>query len=156
MRNLLLVGISFCLLATNTFSAEFPDALLDKVNELRATAEAKKELPKNLEGIKVVDFAESQKMLKGKKVIFLDTRVKTQYDTEKIPGATWFLTDDLLKDPALADKLDKNKEYLLYCNGVYCWRSPGAGLLLAHLGFKKLYWYRDGIPDWKNRGGKTE
>jgi rhodanese-related sulfurtransferase len=28
-------------------------------------------------------------------------------------------------------------------------------MLLKHLGFKNLYWYRDGIPDWIKRDYPT-
>ena len=55
----------------------------------------------------------------------------------------------------MAESLDKNKEYVVYCNGVKCWRSPAAALLLHSLGFK-VYWYREGLPDWKKRGYPTE
>jgi len=94
--------------------------------------------------------------LEGKEGYFLDNRVKSQYDTERIPGAVWFFTDDLIaKGPQMAESLDKNKEYVVYCNGVKCWRSPATALLLHSLGFK-VYWYREGLPDWKKRGYPTE
>ncbi|MBI4697913.1 MAG: rhodanese-like domain-containing protein [Nitrospirae bacterium] len=95
-------------------------------------------------------------MWKSKKAVILDTRNKMQYDTERIEGAQLLPSDDLQKNPGLADGLDKEKEYVLYCNGVKCPRSPRAALMLQHLGFKKLNWYRDGMPDWKSKGYPTE
>ncbi|MCS7200041.1 MAG: hypothetical protein N2327_01550 [Caldimicrobium sp.] len=41
-------------------------------------------------------------------------------------------------DEARAYELDKTKTYMLYCNGVVCWRSPAAALTLKHLGFDLL------------------
>jgi rhodanese-related sulfurtransferase len=135
----------------------FPEALLQKVEELKTMAHVeKKELPKKLEGVPVISATDAQKLWKAKKAVFLDTRVKNQYDTEKIPGAEWFLTDDLMNNPDLSNQLDKNKEYVLYCNGVLCWRSPGAALLLKHQGFNKIHWLREGLPEWKAKGFKTE
>lgn len=151
---LLALALSFT--ATVAIADDFPDELVDKVMGMKADAEAKKEMPASLPGMTVVSSAEAVKMFQGKKVVFLDNRVKSQYDTEKIKGATWFYADELLKNPDLANKLEKEKEYLLYCNGPTCFRSPAAGLMLANLGFKKLYWYRDGIPAWKKAGNPVE
>lgn len=137
-------------------AAEFPAELLEKISAMKADVEAKKEVPASLPGITTVSTAEAAKMLKGKKAVFLDNRIKSQYDTEKIPGADWFFTDDLMKDPAKADRLDKNKEYVVYCNGPLCWRSPAAALLLSNLGFKKVYFFRDGLPGWKKGSNPTE
>jgi rhodanese-related sulfurtransferase len=159
MRKLMLAlcAITCLFAATLAFAAEpFPDPLLQKVDELKKMAADKKELPKTLEGVPVISVADAQKLWKSKKAVFLDTRVKSQYDTEKIPGAVWFLTDDLMANPDHSASLDKGKEYVLYCNGVLCWRSPGAGLLLKHQGFSKIHWLRDGLPEWKAKGFKTE
>lgn len=138
------------------FAGPYPDDMMQKITAMKADAEAKKDMPASLPDIHVVNGAEAKKLLDGKKAVFLDNRVKTQYDTEKIPGAQWFFCDDMVKDPSMADKLDKNKEYVLYCNGTHCWRSPATALMLQHLGFKKIYWYREGLPDWKKRGYPTE
>lgn len=152
-----LLAVTGLFVATLANAAEpFPEPLLQKVEELKSMAHDKKELPKNIEGVPVISASDAQKLWKSKKAIFLDTRVKNQYDTEKIPGSVWFLTDDLMNNPDLSAQLDKNKEYVLYCNGILCWRSPGAGLLLKHQGFAKIHWLRDGLPEWKAKGYKTE
>lgn len=160
MRKLLIALFALtCLLAASLSNAAdpFPEPLLQKVEELKTMAQVdKKELPKKLEGVPVISAVDAQKLWKSKKAVFLDTRVKNQYDTEKIPGAVWFLTDDLMANPDLSNQLDKSKEYVLYCNGILCWRSPGAGLLLKHQGFAKIHWLRDGLPEWKAKGFKTE
>lgn len=139
-----------------TFAASWPDAVINKVNEIHELEKAKKEMPPSLEGIPNISGDKAHELWKSKKAVFLDNRIKTQYDTEKIPGAEWFFCDDLIKQgPSMADKLDKNKEYILYCNGIRCWRSPSVAIMLHSLGFK-VYWYREGLPDWKKRGYPTE
>ncbi|MBI5142622.1 MAG: rhodanese-like domain-containing protein [Nitrospirae bacterium] len=147
---------SFFMTAVNAYAGAYPDDMMKTIMAMKADAEVKKDMPASFPGIEVVNSDTIQKMLKTKKAVILDNRVKSQFDTEKIAGAEWLFCDDLLKDPALAGKLDKSKEYILYCNGTHCWRSPSTALMLQHLGFTKLFWYRDGMPDWKKKGLPTE
>lgn len=151
-----LCAVFFAFAGQTRAEDSYPDDMMDKIMAMKADAEIKKDMPATIPGATVVTTAEAQKMHKEKKVIFLDNRVKTQYATEHIAGAQQFFTDELLNDPAKAKALDKEKEYLLYCNGTHCWRSPAAAMMLGHLGFKKLYWYRDGIPAWKKAGAALE
>jgi rhodanese-related sulfurtransferase len=130
----------------------YPDDVLDKITELKAMVEAKKEMPSSMGDIKMVDSAEAYALWKGKKAIFIDTRPKAQYDTEKIPDAIWLDADKLLDDPSLANSLDKNKEYVTYCSGVLCRRAPGGALQLKSMGFKNVKFYRAGLPEWKSKG----
>ncbi len=139
-----------------TYASSWSDNVMNKVNELRELEKAKKEMPPSIEGVPNISGDRAYELWKSKKAVFLDNRIKTQYDTEKIPGAVWFFCDDLIKQgPSMADKLDKNMEYILYCNGIKCWRSPSVAVMLNSLGFK-VYWYREGLPDWLTRGYPTE
>ena len=157
MKRIVVMAFALCLAFTAIGYAEpFPEDLVQKMMGLKADAEAKKDMPAAIEGLPIVNSEEANKLFKGKKAIFLDNRVKSQFDTEKIAGAQWFFCDTLIKDPTLASKLDKSKEYVVYCNGVLCWRSPAVGMMLKQLGFAKVYWYRDGLPDWKKRSFPTE
>jgi rhodanese-related sulfurtransferase len=144
------------LIAGIAFASSYPDAMMQKMMAMKSDAEAKKEMPASLPGIQVISGEEAYKMWKAKSAVFLDNRIKVQYETERIAGAEWFFCDDLLKNPSLANRLDKNKAYVMYCNGITCWRSPSTAMMLQHLDFKKIYWYRDGLPDWKKRGHPTE
>ena len=155
-RTMFFAALVMCLaFVTVGYAAAFPDALVQKMMGMKADAEAKKDMPATIDGLPIVTGEEANKLLMNK-AIFLDNRVKSQVDAEKIAGAQWFFCDTLIKDPSLASKLDKSKEYVVYCNGVKCWRSPAAGMMLKQLGFAKVYWYRDGLPDWKKRGLPTE
>ena len=156
MKKSIFVALVMCLsFVAFGYAESFPDALVQKMMGLKADAEAKKDMPAAIEGLPIVNSEEANKLFKNK-AIFLDNRIKAQFDTEKIAGAQWFFCDTLIKDPSLASALDKSKEYVVYCNGVLCWRSPAVGLMLKHLGFAKVYWYRDGLPDWKKLSFPTE
>jgi len=156
VKVLLLVLALFLFKLGVCFAEAWKEDLLKRCDELHELAKQGKEMPTSLDGIPVISGDKAYQLWKAKKVIFLDNRVKSQYDTERIPGAIWFFVDDLIaKGPQMAESLDKKKEYVVYCNGVKCWRSPAAALLLHSLGFK-VYWYREGLPDWKKRGYPTE
>jgi rhodanese-related sulfurtransferase len=134
----------------------YPDELVGKVQDLKTLVVQKREMPDSLTGISVVDTAGAERIWRSKSATFLDTRPRNAYESGRIPGAEWFFSDDLLKDPEAAKKLDKTREYVLYCNGVRCWRAAGVAITLRHLGFEKLVWYRDGYPGWKRQGLPTE
>ncbi|MBI4686526.1 MAG: rhodanese-like domain-containing protein [Nitrospirae bacterium] len=139
------------------FAGTYSDALTQKVMTIKADGEGGKDMPVSLPGVNLINGADAHKMWKDKKAVFLDARTKTQFDTEKVTGAELFTADDFINNPAMADKLDKNKAYVLYCNGVKCWRSTAVAMILAeHFGFKNVYWYRDGFPDWKKSGYSVE
>lgn len=130
-------------------AAEWPDALLKELEVLKAAGKDKKDMPASIPGIKEIKGDELKKWMgEKKKFVLMDNRLKADYDKEHIVGAVLLTVDELIKDPKLADKYSKDDILVQYCNGVKCWRSPGAILLLKHLGFKNIYWYRDGIPDW--------
>lgn len=127
----------------------YPDAVIKQAEQLKADADAKKDMPESLPGIKLIDGKELKKWMDAKKkYVLIDNRNKEQFTKEHITGAVLITVDELIGDPKLSDKLDKNVPLVLYCNGVKCWRSPAAALLYQSLGFKEVYWYRNGLPEW--------
>ena len=152
----LIVPILLVLFAMAALAAEIPPAMHQLIDQMHNDAESGKDMPKELPGIAQVSTDEAYKLWKSKGAIFLDNRLKSQFDAERIEGATWFFCDDLLANLAMASKLDASKKYVLYCNGPHCWRSPSVALVLKHLGVANVLWYRDGIPDWKKKGYSTE
>lgn len=127
----------------------YPDAVIKQAESLKADADAKKDMPESLKGIKLIDGKEFKKWMDDKKkYVLIDNRNKEQFTKEHITGAVLITVDELIKDSKLSDNLDKNIPLVLYCNGVKCWRSPAAALLYQSLGFKEVYWYRNGLPEW--------
>ena len=127
----------------------YPDAVIKQAEQLKADADAKKDMPASLAGIKLIDGKELKKMMDAKKkFVLIDNRNKEQFTKEHITGAVLITVDELIADPKLSEKLDKNVPLVLYCNGVKCWRSPAAALLYQSLGFKEIYWFRNGLPEW--------
>lgn len=85
-------------------------------------------------------------LLKNKKdAVLVDVRTQMEYNMGHIPGS--LLID--ISHPTFFDeiaKLDKNKEYLLYCRSGS--RSYHAGQQMVMLGFKKVYNLESGLIDW--------
>ncbi len=130
-------------------AAAYPDAVIKQAEKMKADAADKKDMPESLPGIKIINAQELKKWVdEKKKFVLIDNRNKEQYTKEHINGAVLITVDELIENPKLSEKLDKNTPIVLYCNGVKCWRSPAAGLLYQSLGFKEIYWFRNGLPEW--------
>ncbi len=46
---------------------------------------------------------------------------------------------------------EKDRPALFYCNGVKCGRSAVAVNIARQCGYTRLYWYRGGFEDWKQK-----
>lgn len=114
-------------------------------------------------GVKMVEAKEVQE-LQAKGAIIVDTRRTAEFGENTIKGAISVpydpeksaKTSDGVFDPSL-DKFDmskladKNAHIVLFCNSGTCFKSYKAAVVLAKNGYKNLYWYRNGAPDWKAR-----
>jgi len=122
--------------------------------------------PTSLEGATVVDAAKAKSLMDGGAKM-LDTRVANEYAEahikgainvpykEKSPKAADFDASqdsfDLSKVPA-----DKNAALITQCNGPECWKSYKSAKALVKAGYKKIYWFRGGFPEWKAKGHPVE
>jgi len=130
-------------------AADWPEPLMKELEALKKAGHDKQDMPASIEGIKEITGDELKKWIDSKKAfVLMDNRLKADYDKEHIVGAVLLTVDELVKDPKLAEPYKKDDILVNYCNGVKCWRSPGAILLLKQMGYKNIYWYRVGIPDW--------
>ena len=86
--------------------------------------------------------------VKGKSVVFLDTRKIEEYKTSHIENAIWIGYDDYQKSKV--ESLDRNKTYIIYCSVGY--RSGKIGKKMIEMGFKNVFNLYGGIFDWVNNG----
>lgn len=112
-------------------------------------------------GVKLIEAAEVVELQKGGAVL-VDTRRANEFGDATIKGAISVPYDpeksakDANFDPAqdkfdLAKFPDKNARVVLFCNSGTCWKSYKAAVVMAKAGYKNVYWYRNGVPDWKAR-----
>ncbi len=112
-------------------------------------------------GVKLVEAKQVQEM-QAKGAVIVDTRKAAEYGEGSIKGAISVPYDpeksvkavefDATQDKFDMAKLaDKNAEIVVFCNSGTCWKSYKAAVVLVKNGYKNVYWYRAGVPDWKAR-----
>lgn len=133
---------------------------------LPALAFAAAQTPKSLTGVTVVT-AEKAKAMMESGVLMVDTRVANEYVEQHIKGAVSIpykekseksVDFDVKLDSFDLSKLpaDKNAPVIFYCNAGECWKSYKSSVVAVRDGYKKIYWLRGGIPEWKAKGFPVE
>ena len=127
-----------------------------------AMAQAAPETPTSAPaGVSIVDAKQVQD-LQAKGAVLVDTRkasefgegsikgaISIPYDPEKSTKTAEF--DSSLDKFDLSKMADKNAHLVMFCNSGTCFKSYKAAVVLAKAGYKNVYWYRSGVPDWKAR-----
>jgi rhodanese-related sulfurtransferase len=121
--------------------------------------------PSQLPGVTIVTAAEVL-ALQQKGVPIVDVRNAKEYQEKHIRGAISIpygekSLKDVAFDPAMDEwagpqRLDKNQAVVFHCNGAECWKSYKAARVAVIKGFKSVYWFRGGFPEWDERGLAVE
>jgi len=122
--------------------------------------------PASLDGATVVAADKAKQLMDGGAAM-IDSRVANEYAEGHIKGAhsvpykekSAKTADydasqdsfDLAKLPA-----DKGAGIIFACNGPECWKSYKAAHAAVKAGYKKVYWFRGGFPEWKAKGYPVE
>ena len=112
-------------------------------------------------GVSIVDAKQVQD-LQAKGAVLVDTRKASEYGEGSIKGAVSIPYDpekstktaefdSSLDKFDLSKMADKNAHLVMFCNSGTCFKSYKAAVVLAKAGYKNVYWYRSGVPDWKAR-----
>jgi len=115
--------------------------------------------PTVLPGIKIITAEEVQDLM-SKGVPLYDVRIEQEYKEKHIKGALPLTYAEKSKkevgyDAAqdqfkLAETVkDKNAPLIFACNGGECWRSYKASVWAQNQGYRNVYWFRGGFPEWK-------
>ena len=117
--------------------------------------------PTHLPGAKVVTATEVKQLI-AQGAVMVDTRTEKEYKTKRVPGAVLVpYVEKSLKDVAYdvgqddfkgLGQLDKNRPAIFACNGAECWKSYKASRAALAAGFKQVYWFRGGLPEWDAAG----
>lgn len=149
---------------TNTIKSIF--IALGTAATLFSVAAAATDTPTSLNGTTVVDAAKAKSLMESGSAM-IDTRVANEYAEAHIKGAknvpykeksakaadfdASLDSFDLAKLPA-----DKNAGVIFQCNGPECWKSYKSSVLAIKAGYKKVYWFRGGFPEWKAKAYPVE
>ena len=127
----------------------------------KAVAELGYFTPTMLPGAAVVSAAQVRQLVAAGAVV-VDTRSEKEFKTKHIPLAVFVpyiekSLKDVAFDPAKDDfsalsKLNKDKPTIFSCNGAECWKSYKASKVALAKGFKNVYWFRGGLPEWEAAG----
>ena len=121
-------------------------------------ADTQAEAPK---GVTLVDAKKVQE-LQAQGATIVDTRKASEFGEGSIKGAISVPYDpeksakEVGFDPKM-DKFDmtkladKNAKIVVFCNAGSCWKSYKSATVLSNNGYKNVFWYREGVPDWKAR-----
>jgi rhodanese-related sulfurtransferase/ABC-type amino acid transport substrate-binding protein len=133
--------------------------------DYKAVAQLGTFTPKALPGAKVVTAAEVQQLV-AQGALVVDTRNEKEYKARHIPNALFVpyhekslkdvAYESKLDDFAGLDKLDPEKPTVFHCNGAECWKSYKASRAAIARGFKQVYWFRGGMPEWEAAGMPTD
>ncbi len=93
-------------------------------------------------------------------VLFLDARRSSIFEDGHIAGARSFSVWEADVDDKVnalyeerSDPAEQNKPIVIYCSGGACEDSHMLAQKLWGVQFNNIYVYKDGFPDWQDRGG---
>ncbi len=122
--------------------------------------------PRLLPGAEVLEAgAVAALVQEGAKII--DTRNAEEFKQGHIPGATLVpyveKSDKDADFDASQDRFDVARlgtdhqaKLIFACNGPECWKSFKASHAAIKAGYKSVYWFRGGFPEWRSAGLKVD
>lgn len=100
----------------------------------------------NLSAEQVIDL-----ILNQPELVIIDARKQEEYSKGHIENAISQL-DTAMSEEALAQHiLSKATPVLFYCNGERCMRSTNAANKALSWGYSKVYWFRGGWVEWREK-----
>ena len=107
--------------------------------------------------VKVITGEQLKKMLDNKdKLLLVDSRIANEYKDGHIPKAI-NVVDKEMENHKAKFPTDKDHPIVFYCNGYpKCPRSVNGATTAMTWGYKNLYVYTAGIPDWEQKGFPVE
>lgn len=91
-------------------------------------------------------------------VIFLDARLRNEFDEKRIEGA-YHLTTSTISGPEgrkVLDTLSREDPVVIYCGGGDCDASKNLAVMLQGIGFTRLHIIENGFPEWVALGYPVE
>jgi rhodanese-related sulfurtransferase len=87
---------------------------------------------------------------------FIDVRSAVGFDAGRIPGAKLLDLKKNFTQSALAKFAAQDEPIIIYCSGPVCSRAAKAASKAVKWGYSKVYYFRDGLPGWKQAAHPVE
>ena len=84
-------------------------------------------------------------------LILIDSRITSDRNEGFIEGSISLPNTETSCDSLEVALSGKSSPVLFYCNGVKCGRSAKAAQIAIDCGYNKIYWFRGGIEEWKQK-----
>lgn len=122
-----------------------------------ASAAVAQDAPPIPKEVTVLTTDQLKKMLDAReKFLLVDARNGREYKEGHIPGAVHVYDKDMEAQQAKFPG-DKGHPIVFYCNGYpKCPRSANGATMALKWGYKKIYLYVAGIPEWEQKGYPIE
>jgi rhodanese-related sulfurtransferase len=117
---------------------------------LSVTAAPAAEAPIEIKGAKTLDAKGVIDVISTTPdIVIIDNRHQADFEAGHIEGAVRILDTDLTEELLARVVKSKASPVLFYCNGVKCGRAAVATVKALGWGYSAVYYYADGIHDWK-------
>ena len=107
--------------------------------------------PEKIEGARTVSTV-TAKLLFDKGYHFIDVRGLDDFKMGHIPGAYHLSIKSDFDERNLSVIVKKSQPVVIYCNGILCMGSSIAIKKAIDWGWSNIFYYREGIGDWKQQG----
>ena len=113
------------------------------------------ETPLSIPGAETITVSQA-KALFDDGVIFIDPRKDTDWDAGRIPESEHLELKSDFNEVNIANLIEKNEPFVVYCNGITCHVSLIAAERAVEWGYTSVKWFRGGLPAWKEAGYPIE
>lgn len=118
--------------------------------------------PTSLPGAKIISAVEAKTLIEKGMPVY-DVRHEEEFKKAHVPssisvpykeGSAKEVDFDRGDDQFALNKLpkDKNAPFIMYCDGTICWKSYKSAVMAIEAGWKNIYWFRGGFPEWNEAG----
>ena len=104
--------------------------------------------PESVDGAETIDTV-TAKSLFDHGIPFIDVRGLENFNAGHIPGAHHLPVKSDFTEKNLHAIVAQNDPVVIYCNGIHCMGSSIAAQKAVDWGWSKVFYYREGIPAWK-------
>ncbi|WP_394808817.1 rhodanese-like domain-containing protein [Nitrosomonas sp.] len=115
------------------------------------TSKADNLAPEKIEGARTINTV-TAKLLFDKGYHFIDVRGLDDFKIGHIPGAYHLSIKSDFAEQNLSAIVKKTQPVVIYCNGILCMGSSIAIKKAIDWGWLNIFYYREGIRDWKQQG----
>ena len=113
----------------------------------------KKLAPATIAGATTVDAAQVIEIIdEVDDLVIVDSRKVKDFVAGRIDGSINIISTDTNAETLGAALESKDSPVLFYCNGVKCGRAAVAAEIAVEAGYTKVYYYYNGMAEWKEQG----